>query len=103
MPEEILADLYLTEQEKADRLCRLAYDAAEQAVASDEGMPGDDDDLQHRVLWALHQLDRGMDVEHTSPTKQHGACLIRLDRDGDEQPSGVTPQTIDGRRPGHGR
>lgn len=75
-PEEVLKDPRLGEQEKADLLCRMSYDAAEQAVALEEGMPGDDDGLQRRVLLALNQLHRRMDVEHTSPTKQHGTCLM---------------------------
>jgi len=75
-PEEILTDPRLTEHEQADLLCRMSYDAAEQAVASEEGMPGGDDDMQRRVLLALKQLHRGIDVDHTSPTKQHGSCLV---------------------------
>ena len=75
-PEEILTDPRLREHEKADLLCRMSYDAAEQAVASEEGMPGGDDDMQRRVLLALNQLHRGIDVDHTSPTKQHGSCLV---------------------------
>jgi len=74
-PEEILRDPRLTEQEKADLLCRMSYDAAEEAVALEEGMPGADDDLQRRVLLALARLHRGVDLDHTSPTKQHGTCL----------------------------
>jgi hypothetical protein len=75
-PEEILAEPRLTVQEKTDLLCRMSYDAAEQAVALEEGMPGDDDGLQRHVLLALNQLHRRIDVEHTSPTKQHGTCLM---------------------------
>jgi hypothetical protein len=75
-PEEILTDPRLTELERADLLCRMSYDAAEQAVASEEGMPGGDDDMQHRVLLALNRLHRGIDVDHTGPTKQHGCCLL---------------------------
>jgi hypothetical protein len=67
LPEEVLEDVDLTEQEKGDLLCELAYDAAEQAVASEEGMPGGDDDMQHSVLRALHQLHRRSDVEHVGP------------------------------------
>jgi len=77
-PEEILADQRLTRQEKAELLCRMSYDAAEEAVALEEGMPGDDDGVARRVLLALAQLQRGMDVEHTSPTKQHGSCLTDM-------------------------
>jgi hypothetical protein len=75
-PEEILAERGLSAQEKADLLCRMSYDAAEQAVALEEGMPGDDDGLYRRVLLALDRLHRRVDVEHAGPTKQHGACLI---------------------------
>jgi hypothetical protein len=74
-PEEILEAPHLTPEAKADLLCAMSYDAAEQAVALEEGMPGGDEDLQRRVLLALTQLHRGMDVEHTGPTKQHSSCL----------------------------
>jgi len=49
-PEEILTEPRLSAQEKVDLLCAMSYDAAEQAVALEEGMPGDDDGLQRRVL-----------------------------------------------------
>jgi hypothetical protein len=74
-PEEVLLERHLTEREKADLLWEMAYDAAEQSVALEEGMPGGDDDLQRRVRVALRQLHRGLDVEHTSPNKQHGSRL----------------------------
>ena len=76
-PDEVLTERRLTEQEKADLLCQMASDAAEEAVALEEGMPGDDDGLLQHVLLALKQLHRRMDVEHTSPTKQHGTCMVR--------------------------
>jgi hypothetical protein len=74
-PEDVLRNVDLDDENKAKLLCQMAYDAAELAVATDEGMPGDGSDLQRRVLLALHQLHRGIDVEHTAPSKQHGACL----------------------------
>ena len=74
-PEEVLRAPHLTDAEKADTLCRMAYDAAEMAVALEEGMPGEESDLQRRIMLALGQLHRGIDVEHTGPTKQHGGCL----------------------------
>lgn len=74
-PEDVLRDPRLTDAEKADVLCQMAYDAAEAAVALEEGMPGEESDLQRRIRLALGQLDRGVDVEHTSPTKQHGGCV----------------------------
>jgi hypothetical protein len=75
-PEEILTDPRLREHEKADLLCRMSYDAAEQAVALEEGMPGGDDDMQRRVFLALNRLHRGIDVDRASPTKHHGSCLV---------------------------
>ena len=74
--EEILDTPGFEQRQKADLLSRLAYDAAEQAVALEEGMPGDDDGVQRRVLLALGQLHRQMDLDHSSPTKQHGSCLL---------------------------
>jgi len=76
-PEDVLRDSGLTDDAKADVLCGLAYDAAELAVATEEGMPGNDTDVQRDVLLALHRLHRSIDVEHTAPSKQHGACLRR--------------------------
>jgi len=76
-PEEVLRERHLTDEEKADLLWRMACDAAELAVALEAGMPGEDSDLQRPILLALHQLRRGLDVEHTGPTKQHGARLLR--------------------------
>jgi hypothetical protein len=34
---------------EANVLCQVSYDATEQAVASEEGLPGGDDDMQRRV------------------------------------------------------
>jgi hypothetical protein len=74
-PEDVLGNTDLADDEKAALLCQMAYDAAELAVATEEGMPGDGNDLQRRVLLALHRLQRRVDVEHTAPTKQHAARL----------------------------
>jgi hypothetical protein len=53
-------------------LSRWEYDAAEIAVAVEEGMPGEDNGLLRRIMLALDSLAGCVDVEHTSPTKQHG-------------------------------
>jgi hypothetical protein len=43
------------------------------AVALEEGMPaGNESSLELRVFEALDQLGAAPDVEHASPTKQHG-------------------------------
>jgi hypothetical protein len=71
-PEEVVAHPALTRAQKIEILRRWEYDAAELAVAREEGMPGDDESLLHRVLQALDELTGGVDVEHTGPTKQRG-------------------------------
>lgn len=71
-PEEVLSRADLTTEQKADILRRWEYDASEVAVAEEEGMMGVDNDLLRRILLALETLTRGVDTEHTAPTKQHG-------------------------------
>lgn len=70
-PEEVLERSELTREQKIEALWRWEYDAAELAVAVEEGMPGEDDGLLRRVLLALGTLTGPIDVEHTGPTKQH--------------------------------
>lgn len=71
-PEEVLEHDELSKQQKIDILWRWQYDAAEQSVALEEGMPGDDSDLFRRIMLALGTLGVRLDIEHTGPTKQHG-------------------------------
>lgn len=71
-PEELLAQDDLSQQQKIEILRRWEYDASEIAVAEEEGMPGENGDLLHRILLALNQLTDGVDVEHVGPSKQHG-------------------------------
>jgi hypothetical protein len=71
-PEEVLEHDELARQQKIDILWRWQYDAAEQSVALEEGMPGDDSDLFRRIMLALGALGVRLDIEHTGPTKQHG-------------------------------
>jgi hypothetical protein len=72
-PEEVRDSSALSTEQKIDILRSWEYDAAELAVAEEEGMCGDDDDdLLRRVLLALDSVTDGIDVEHTGPTKQHG-------------------------------
>ena len=62
----------LTREQKVDVLLRWAYDAAELAVAREEGMPGGEEDLQGQILCALASLQADLDPEQAGPTKQHG-------------------------------
>lgn len=71
-PREVLESAELSTHQKIEILHRWAYDAAELAVALEEGMPDGDDDLQRQVLLALQELRARVDSEHTGPTKQHG-------------------------------
>lgn len=71
-PHEVVENTGLTAKQKIDVLRRWAYDAAELAVALEEGMPNGDDDLQSRILLALNELRAGIDAEHAGPTKHHG-------------------------------
>ena len=71
-PEEVLRHATLAPEQKIEILRRWEYDAAEADVATEEGMPGGDDDLLRRILLALEALGAAIDVEETGPTKQHG-------------------------------
>lgn len=71
-PQEVVEDNGLSAKQKIDVLRRWAYEAAELAVALEEGMPNGEDDLQRRILLALDELQAGIDTEHSGPTKHHG-------------------------------
>lgn len=74
-PQDVLRCAELSREEKVDLLLRWAYDAAELAVAAEEGMPEGVDDLQGQILAALQSLEQSVDLERTGPTKQHGMPL----------------------------
>ncbi len=72
-PEDVVRHETLTRDQKIEILRRWEYDAAEIAVADEEGMPdGENGDLLRRILLALDQVSDGVDMEHVGPTKQHG-------------------------------
>ena len=71
-PEELLRHEGVSKPQKIEILRRWAYDASENCVALEEGMPGGESDLLRRILLALDQLAGGIDVERVGPTKQHG-------------------------------
>ena len=70
-PQAVLDHTTLSVGDKIDVLGRWYYDAAEIAVAEEEGMPAHDDDLLRDIVLALEQLTR-VDAEHVGPSKQHG-------------------------------
>ena len=76
-PEHVLENPELSKDQKIEILLRWEYDAAEEAVALEEGMPGRDSDLLRRILVALGQLNAAIDIEYTGPSKQHGIARAR--------------------------
>lgn len=71
-PRDLIEREDLSRQQKIEILLRWSDDAAERAVALEEGMPGREDDLQRQILLALERLHADIDAEHVGPTKQHG-------------------------------
>ncbi|ADZ70329.1 hypothetical protein [Polymorphum gilvum] len=71
-PEDVVKSASLRSEQKIEILRRWAYDVAEAAVATEEGMPGGNGDLHGRILTALDSLTDGVDLERVAPTKQHG-------------------------------
>lgn len=71
-PEQVVEHPGLTLEDKIRVLRSWEYDAAEIAVAEEEGMQGPDNDLLRRILLALAVLTDDGAVEHVAPTKQHG-------------------------------
>lgn len=70
-PEALLGHEALSPEQKIELLRRWEYDASENCVAVEEGMPGGESDLLRRILLALEQLT-SIDTEQVGPTKQHG-------------------------------
>jgi hypothetical protein len=81
-PEDVVAHPALSREQKIEILRLWEYDAAEAAVATEEGMPGGDNGLLQRILTALAALDAGAGACGTGPTKQH--ALVRGPRRGRE-------------------
>lgn len=71
-PRAVLESAELSRRQKIDILQRWAYEAAELAVADEEGMSDGDEDLQRQILLALAALEASSDSEHSGPTKHHG-------------------------------
>jgi hypothetical protein len=71
-PEAVAESPDLTREEKVRVLRSWEYDAAELAVAEEEGMQGQPNNLLQRILLALTGLTDDKAVEAVAPSKQHG-------------------------------
>jgi hypothetical protein len=71
-PEAVAADDGLSLDEKLRILRSWEYDAAELSVATEENMPGPENDLLRRILLVLTELGSDEDAERVAPSKQHG-------------------------------
>lgn len=71
-PEDVAESADLTRDQKIEILQRWEYNAAEEAVALEEGMPGEESDLLRRILIVLGNLAGPLDLTRTGPAKQHG-------------------------------
>lgn len=80
-PETLLLEEALSKKQKIEILRRWAYDASENCVAVEEGMPGGESDLLRRILLALDELTGGIDLEQVGPTKQHGIPRSAIKRE----------------------
>jgi hypothetical protein len=71
-PEAVTVDTRLTLEQKLDILRSWEYDAAEIAVAVEEGMRGPEDDLLRRILLAIAGLTPSEEIGRVGASKQHG-------------------------------
>ncbi|MEX3012078.1 hypothetical protein [Hoeflea sp. TYP-13] len=71
-PEELVHSTKLTVDQKIEVLRRWEYQASEDAVALEEGMPGEETGLLRRILIALGELAGPLNLDCTGPSKQHG-------------------------------
>ncbi len=74
-PEEVVKSAGLSRDRKLEILCIWAYDAAELAVAEEEGMGGGELSQLDAVMSALNGLTGGYESERVAPTKHRGFCL----------------------------
>lgn len=71
-PEAVADHPGLSLEQKIEVLRTWEYDAAEVAVAEEEGMRGPENDLLQHIVLALAALTHGRDAEFVALTKQHG-------------------------------
>jgi hypothetical protein len=76
-PEDVVSHPALTRQQKIEILRLWEYDAAEAEVATEEGMPGGNNELLRRIVLALEGLAGDGAIGETGSSKQHGLLRRR--------------------------
>jgi hypothetical protein len=71
-PQDVVHAPSLSTDRKIEILRRWEYNVSEEAVALEEGMPGEESGLLREILVAIGELGGAIDAERTGPTKQHG-------------------------------
>jgi hypothetical protein len=71
-PQNVVHAPSLSTDRKIEILRRWEYNVSEEAVALEEGMPGEESGLLREILVAIGELGGSIDAERTGPTKQHG-------------------------------
>ncbi|MGD9671308.1 MAG: hypothetical protein AB7U75_20050 [Hyphomicrobiaceae bacterium] len=85
VPENVIVATDLTRDQKVEILRRWEFNAAEEAVALEEGMPGEESNLLRRILMALGEVAGPIDVDHTAPTKNHALSRAALKKPLDDK------------------
>jgi uncharacterized membrane protein len=80
-PQDVVHARGLSTASKIEILRRWEYNAAEEAVALEEGMPGQESGLLREILLAIGELGGSIDTERTGPTKQHGLSREAVKRE----------------------
>lgn len=71
-PQDVVQAPSLSTDRKIEILRRWEYNVSEEAVALEEGMPGEESGLLREILVAIGELAGSINAERTGPTKQHG-------------------------------
>ena len=78
-PQDVVREPSLSTDRKIEILRRWEYNVSEEAVALEEGMPGEE------ILVAIGELGGAIDAERTGPTKQHGLPRDAIKREADDK------------------
>lgn len=70
-PESVLKDDALSTGEKVQILRQWEFDMAELAVATEEGMPDNEEDLTRPIRLALEKLQPYRNAQPVGPSKHH--------------------------------